>query len=304
MGNNDDLRRVRSEARDSERERLYRRAVFVAVGGNALLTVAKGVVTWLSGSSAVFSDAANSLADMLYSLLMGGGLYLAQRPADETHPQGHSRFEPLVGLFIAAALAAAGATAVWQSVQRFLEQGQAIEPGWPTAVLVGGMLVKAGMYFLVRRLGQEARSPAIGASARDNLADVLVSAAALAGVWGSRLIHPLLDPLAGLLVGLWIFRATWEIAGEHLGYLTGRGASQDLIQRIAQAASRVSGVTEVHRVIGEYVGPRLRVDMHINVDGEVPLNRAHDIAEQVREEIEAMPEVDLVFVHVEPTGAR
>jgi cation diffusion facilitator family transporter len=301
------LERVRAEVPNIERQRLYRRAVIIAMAGNAILAIAKGLLAWASGSSAIFSDAANSLSDTLYSLLMGGGLYLSQRPADTGHPQGHGRFEPFVSLFIATAMATAGGTAVWQAIRRwhrapqFLEAGKALEIGWPTMVLVGSILMKVGMYALVRRVGEKAESPAIQASARDNLADVLTSAAALIGIWGARMIDPILDPVAGLIVGLWIFRATWEIAWENLGYLTGRGASPELSEHIAAVASEVPGVERVHRVIAEYVGPQLRIDMHINVDGKTSLERAHAIADRVQENVERLPEVDLAFIHVEPT---
>jgi cation diffusion facilitator family transporter len=298
------LRRVRSEVPDLEKQRLYRNAVLVAIGGNALLAAAKGVVAWTTGSSAIFSDAANSLSDTLYSLLMGIGLYLAQRPADESHPQGHGRFEPLVSLFISAAMAAAGITAIWQAAERFMGQPRSFETGWPTVALVGSGLVKLGMFLLVRRLGERAHSPAIQATARDNLADILTSTAALIGVWGSQLIHPFLDPVAGLAVGLWIFRATWEILHENLGYLTGRGADPQLSQKIAEIARHVEGVVDVHRVVADYVGPRLRVDMHIDVEGSVTLEKAHEIGEQVQAQVEGLQDVDLAFVHVEPTGRR
>lgn len=298
------MKRVRSEATDTHRRRLYQRAIVIAIGGNALLAVAKGLLAWFSGSSAVFSDAANSLSDTLYSLLMGGGLYLAQRPPDESHPQGHGRFEPLVSLFIAAAMGAAGVTAVWQSIDRFSSREVIVGSAWSTVVLLGSMGVKVGMYLQVRRIGQEAESPAIRASARDNLADILTSAAALTGVWGARWISPLLDPIAGLIVGLWIFRSLWEIVRENLGYLTGRAASSEMVDRIAEAAFEVNGVEGVHRVIAEYVGPQVRVDMHVNVDGEMPLEDAHEIGEAVRARVERQPGIDMVFVHIEPTDAR
>lgn len=298
------MRRVREEAPDPQRQRLYRQAILIAIGGNVLLAVAKGLLAWFTGSSAVFSDAANSLSDTFYSLLMGIGLYVAQQPADKGHPQGHGRFEPLVSLFIAGAMGLAGATAVWQSVQRFLEGGDAVAAGWPTMVLAGSMAVKVGMYVSVRRVGEAADSPAIRASARDNLSDVLTSAAALLGVWAARAIDPIFDPIAGLLVGLWIFRALWDIAQENLGYLTGRGAPDELIDRIAQVAREVDGVGDVHRVIAEYVGPALRVDMHVNVNGGMTLERAHEIGDAVSDAVEALDGVDLAFVHVEPTEDR
>ena len=298
-----DLQYVRRQSPDPRRQRLYRQAILVAIVSNALLAAAKGAVAWYSGSSAVLSDAVNSLSDTLYSLMMAAGLYLAQQPADRSHPQGHSRFEPLVSLLIVVAMGMAGFTAMREGAVRFLSGAMGIAPGWPTAALVGSAAVKIAMFLLVGRIGQLAYSPAIRASARDNLSDVLASVAALLGVWGSRFVHPLLDPAAGVVVSLWIFRTAWEILYENLGYLTGRSAPRELSGQIVAAASAVPGVLGVHQVIADYVGPRLRVDMHIDVDGEITLCQAHAIADQVQEEVEMLPQVDLAFVHTEPAGS-
>jgi cation diffusion facilitator family transporter len=293
---------VRRTGHDPRRQRLYRQAVLIAVAGNGLLAVAKGAAAWFSSSSALMSDAANSLSDVLYSLLMAAGLYMAQQPPDESHPQGHSRFEPLVSLLVAAAMIAAGFAAMREGVLRFRAGAMAIELGWPTVVLVGSGLVKVVMYLLVERIGRLVHSPAIHASARDNLSDVLTSAAALLGVWGSHFVSPLLDPVAGVVVSLWIFRAAWEISWENLGYLTGRCASPELTAQIVAAASGVPGVIDVHQVIADHVGPQVRVDMHIDVDGDMTLHHAHAIADQVQAQVEALPAVDLAFVHVEPAN--
>lgn len=296
----EEVRNVRREAHDERKRRLYRRAILIAVIGNVFLAVSKGAVAWISGSSAVLSDAANSLSDTLYSLFMALGLTLARQPADRDHPQGHSRFEPLVSLIIAVVMGWAGYTAVGEAVGRVRAGGAAVRPGWPIVVLLGSAGLKVVMYRLVLDAGRRADSPAIRASARDNLADVLASTAALVGVVGSNLIHPLLDPIAGIIVALWIVRAIWDIVAENLGYLTGRGASPEVTADIVAAASSVPGVHDVHQVIADHVGPELRVDMHIDVDGEISLREAHAIGEQVEARVEALPSVDLAFVHVEP----
>jgi cation diffusion facilitator family transporter len=296
----DDVRSVRRESRDHLRQRLYRRAILIAIVGNLGLGVAKGGVARVSGSSAVLSDAANSLSDTLYSLFMALGLYLARQPADRGHPQGHSRFEPLVSLLVAAVMGVAAYAAIREAVQRFRTGAAAIALGWPAVVLVGSALVKVVMYTLVLDAGKKANSPAIRASARDNLADVLGSSAALLGVLGSNFVHPILDPLAGVVVALWILRTMWEIVHENLGYLTGRGASPEVTAEIVEAASSVPGVLDVHQVIADHVGPELRIDMHIDVDGEITLREAHAIGEQVESRVEALPSVDQAFVHVEP----
>lgn len=295
------MKHVRTSRPDPHRQRLYRESIWIAVGGNALLAGGKGAIALVSQSSALFSDAANSSADTLYAIFMAVGLYLTLRPPDESHPQGHSRFEPFVAMFIALVMISAGATALWQSIQRFMEGAMEIDPLWPTVALVLSAAAKFGMFRVVGEIGRQAASPAIQASARDNLADVGASTAALIGVWGSRLIHPVLDPAAGLVVSLWIFRTTREILQENFGYLTGRGAAPELRDRIYEIASAVEGVDLVHRVISDYVGPQLRIDMHINVDGRLTLERAHAIGEEVEKRVAELPEVDWVFVHVEPT---
>jgi cation diffusion facilitator family transporter len=296
------LQRIRDESLDPKRQRLYRRAILIGLAGNGLLAAAKGTAAWFSGSSAVLSDAANSLSDVLYSLLMAIGLYLAQQPADEGHPQGHSRFEPVVSLLIAGAMGVAGIAAAREAVGRFLSGASAVQAGWPTAVLLVSALIKVLMSLLAGRIGRLAQSPAILASARDSLSDVLTSGAALLGVWGSSLVHPLLDPLAGMLVALWILRSLWGILSENLGYLTGRGAQPELTAQIVEIASGVPGVLGVHQVIADHVGPQLRVDIHVDVDGRIGLIQAHTIADQVEAQIAALPSVDLVFVHVEPSS--
>jgi len=294
------IRKIRPEKHNQEENQTYLNAVLIAFSGNLILAVAKGLLAWITGSSAIFSDAANSISDTFYSLLMGLGLYLSKRPADQSHPQGHSRFEPFVSLFIASAMAFAGITAMWQSIQRFLEGATIIRPGFPTVVLMGAALLKVGMYRVVWRLGTRVKSPAIKASARDNLVDVLTTVTAIAGVWGSNLLHPYFDPALGIFIGFWIIHTAWKTTSENLGYLAGRGASQELIREINSLALEFPGVRNAHRIIADYVGPKVRVDMHIEVDGDIPLKEVHVIVELLKEKIENLSDVDLVFIHVEP----
>jgi cation diffusion facilitator family transporter len=156
------------------------------------------------------------------------------------------------------------------------------------------------MYLRIRRLARQLNSPTLTVAARDYLSDTLSSAAALGGTLGSAFLHPLLDPAAGFAVALWIFRAAYEAGKENLDYLTGAGAEPETRKVLAAAAADVPGVLRVHQVITEYVGPRLVVDLHVNVDGTLTLYEAHEIADQVQERLEALADVDRAYVHVEP----
>lgn len=296
------IRHIRPSQIDPARLRLYRRAIWIALVGNGILVLAKGATAWLSGSTAVLATAVDSATDLVYTLFMAWGLSRSQQPADEGHPQGHARIEPVVSSVIGLIMGLAG----WEVVKRAIGglQGEpaALASGWPALVLVGSALVKVVMYILVRRLGRQARSPAIMATAQDNLADVISSGAALAGVLAARWIHPLADPVAGLVVSVWIFRNAAAILAENLGYLTGRAAPPELLDKVHAAACGVDGVAGVHRVIADYVGPQVRVELHVEVDPDCSLLRAHQISNAVRDAVIALDDVDLAFVHLEPAG--
>lgn len=294
------IRHVRPSHIDPVRMRLYQRAIWIAVLGNGALALAKGAVAWLSGSTALLATAVDSTTDLVYTLFMAWGLWYSQQPADESHPQGHARIEPVVSAVIALMMGLAGLEVVRQAINRLQGEPAAFAWGLPAAVLLGSALVKVIMLLLVRRLGQKAHSPAIMASAKDNLADVISSGTALAGVVAASWIHPLADPLAALAVSIWIFRNAAGILVENLGYLTGRAAEPELLERIYATARNVEGVQGVHRVIADYVGPQVRAELHVEVDGNITFHDAHRISNAVRDAVEDLDEVDLAFVHLEP----
>lgn len=296
------MRRIRYYQPDDQVTRLFRLALTITLLGNLLLAVIKIAAARVSGSTGIYSDAINSVADVIYSILLIAGLWISQKPPDMSHPQGHSRFEPIAALFVTISMAVAGIEAMRTSIQRSLEGGSAIPLGFSMLALLASMLIKAGMYTLVHNISHRTFSPGLEAAARDNLSDVATSLAALLGILASNYIHPLFDPLAGVLVALWIFKSVYETARENLGYLTGAGADEELRNKILAAVQNIPDVEDIHHLIAEYAGPKLVVEMHINVDGNKTLIEAHDICEEVTRAIEALPEVDRAYVHVEPLG--
>ena len=282
--------------------RLYLRASVIALVGNLALMGAKGFAAALSGSSAVYADAANSAADVFYSLFLGVALWLSLRPPDLGHPHGHRRIEPLVSVVIGLAMGYAGVQAAIMGWRALRAGPEAITSIWAYLVPVGTVAVKYWMYRTVRRIGEEAHSPALRASARDNLMDVVSSATALVGVAASRFIAPIADPLAAFAVAVWILRGAYEVFSEGVRQLIGGGASPELTQAVIDAAQSVPGVVDVHQVIVEYVGPQVRADVHIDMDRRANLEEVHEVSDAVRAAIEEMAEVDHAFIHVEPIG--
>jgi len=293
---------IREDHPEAGKAKVYRTALTITLVGNILLAVAKGLVSYFSGSVALYADTVNSISDVIYSIAMAVGLFIAIKPPDISHPQGHSRFEPLLGLVVAAMMAIAGYEALRSSIARFIAGGSVISLGLPTIVLLASAAVKAVMFTLITKLSKKISSPILRATAKDHLSDVLTSLAAFIGILGSNYLHPLMDPIAGSLVSIWIFKSAFEAGKENLAFLTGAGADEELRQKIIDTALSIEGVSRVHHMMSDYVGPKLVVDMHINLPGETPLDQVHVIEDDVIEALEAMPEVDRAYIHVEPTN--
>lgn len=296
------MRLIRDYEPKSELSRQFRHALVITLAGNVLLAIVKSIAARMSGSSAIYADAINSISDVLYSILLVIGLWLSQQPPDITHPQGHSRFEPFAALIVTISMAVAGAEAFRSSLARFMEGGASIALDWPSLALIFGIVIKVFMFNSVSKIGKKIASPGISAAARDNLSDVFTTIAAFIGILGSNFLTPLLDPLAGLFVAIWIFKNVWTTAKENMRYLTGAGADEELRQKLVDAVQEIEGVENIHHILTDYAGPKLVVEMHINADGEISLNESHAICDKATIALETLPEVDRAYVHVEPIG--
>jgi cation diffusion facilitator family transporter len=278
-----------------------RRVGILVLGANLVLALAKGAVWYTTGSLAVGSEAVNSLADTVYSFVILAGLYLTTQPPDFEHPHGHERIEPFVGLFVAVGIFAAGGVVLYQAGTTILAGDLAVtrSPS-AVAVLAGAAVAKYLLYRYCLAVGKEHRSPALVASALDNRNDILTAGAALAGVLGAAAGFPILDPLAAVLVGFAILYTGVEVVRDNVDYLVGAAPPEELRAEIVRRALAHPEVEGAHDVIAHYVGPEIDVSLHIEVEGDRTLREAHDIETAVIGSIQALPEVDDAFVHVDP----
>jgi cation diffusion facilitator family transporter len=170
-------------------------------------------------------------------------------------------------------------------------------------VLVGSGVAKFLLYRYCLRVATANNSPALVATAVDNRNDILTAGAALVGVVGAGLGYPLLDPLAAGLVAVGILYTGVEVVRDNVDYLVGAAPPEDLRAEIVRRALAHPEVEGAHDVIAHYVGPEIDVSLHIEVEGDRTLLEAHDIETAVMDAIQDLPEVDDVFVHVDPKEA-
>ena len=284
-----------------ERHRRARRATLTGIAGNTILFVVKATIGVASGSIALLSDAFNSLVDVVASIAIWYSVHVADRAPDADHPFGHQRAETIAALAVAIFTAILGFEIGRSAVERLVAGPRPIElAGWALAALVFSMAGNLALARYLRRRGEELESPAILANAVECENDIWTSLAALIGLAAAVAGVEILDPLAGILVGIWIVWGGYRFGRKNIDYLMGKSPGQELVDRIRSLALGIAGVRGVHDVRAHYVGHRIHVEVHVEVDQELPTRRSHDVGGSVRATIERLPGVDRAFIHVDP----
>ena len=283
---------------DDVQERL---AVWMGIIGNAILFAGKILVGFTFNSIAIISDSFNSLTDIVASIIVFISIRSSHEGPDAGHPAGHMRAQPLAGLVVAILTGIVGFEICAQSVTRLFTGEQILKGALPIIVLACVLVIKLGMHIYARVTATRTGSPALMASAADHRNDVLISAAVILGVGASNLGFPIFDPIAAIVVGLWIIQAGFGIGRTNIKYLMGEAPPAELVEDIKKRAGAVPGVLGLHDLSAHYVGTSVEVALHVDVDRMLSVQEAHDISEKVQREIEGVEEVSRAFIHIDPT---
>jgi cation diffusion facilitator family transporter len=279
------------------------RATFTGLAVNTLLAGAKLVAGIVGHSHALMADAVESLGDVFSSLVVWRGLVVASEPADEDHPYGHGKAEPIAAALISLVLLLA---AGWIALQALREIGRPHSPPEPFTLLVllFAMAVKEGLFRFVRRESEQVGSAAMHADAWHHRSDALTSLAAAVGISVSLAGgkgYELADDLAAIIAAAIIAWNGWPLLRTALNELMDRSPSQEVIEQVRHAASLVSGVAGIEKCFVRKMGYHYYVDMHVEVDPQMTVLRSHEIAHEVKDNVrQAIPSVQDVLVHIEP----
>jgi len=276
--------------------------VFMGVIGNILLEIIKIAVGFAYSSLALISDGIHSLSDIITSIIGFVGIKIASKPPDKSHPFGHSRFEPLFAFFIGLALFLVAYELARDSIGRLLA-GTSIEVN---AIMVGvaviSILVKEAMTQYTLWIGKKLNNQILIVDAYHHRSDVLSTIAVLFGLLAGKFGFKYGDSLAGFIVALFIGKVAIEIILQNVNYLTGTSPPFKVCEKIKETALSVNNVVGVHDLRAHYVGPKLHVELHIEVPPNLTLKEAHDVSEEVKKRIEKLDEVERAFVHVDIKG--
>jgi cation diffusion facilitator family transporter len=285
-----------------EREKIGKKASAVAIFGNIILTAFNFTVGITSGSSALVAESAHTLSDVLTSVIAFIGFKIGMKPADEDHQYGHGRAEPLVGMVIVVFLLIVAYEILSGVYFKFTSDTVLVPPDIIAAFMaLIGIFVNLIMTTYLIRSGKRINSPAIIADGQHQKVDIFSCFAILVGVIGSQLGYPFLDPLVAVFIGLLVVKTALELGRDNVNIIMGKIPSETILFEIEYSAKKVNDVKGVHSVKINPMGSYSSAEIHIEVDGELKLKDAHDIAHNVEKQIlNDVPAIQMAIIHVCP----
>ena len=284
-------------------EKTSTRVSLVSVAGNTALALFKLLAGILAHSGAMISDAVHSASDVLSSFIVIIGVKLSVKAADREHPYGHERFECVAAIILAVVLAITGMLIGVRAVEniRAGTEAQTMPGLLPLIAAVVSIVSKEAMYWYTRFYAKRLNSAALMANAWHHRSDALSSVGALVGIGGARLGYTIMEPIASLVICVFILKAAYDIFKDATGKMVDRACDADTEERLRDCVSAEPDVLGIDRLQTREFGNRIYVDLEICLDGQLPLVEAHSIAERVHDRIEQeFPTVKHIMVHVNP----
>lgn len=276
------------------------KATLVGAAANLVLAAIKFVGGIVGNSTALVADAVHSLSDLLTDGVVLFTHKIGSMPRDEDHPYGHGRAETIGAAIVGAIIILAGiglGVGVWEVIS----SGAIQVPGWLAGTAaVFSILTNEWLYGYTRKVGERMKSPALIANAWHHRSDAISSVAALIGIMGAALGVPVMDPIAGGVVGLMVIKVGYNILTEGVRDLMDTALSVEKTKEIQKIIDGIPQVLEFHDLRTRRIGGAVFMDVHILVDTDLTVTEGHKTAESVRRKlINAMDNVEDVLVHVD-----
>ena len=287
-----------------DRKQIVERVSAISIAVNLILSVGKLAAGILAHSGAMVSDAVHSASDVFSTIIVIIGFRLSAKDADKEHPYGHERLECVTGIILAGILFITGLGIAKSSVDLVIskEYLTARMPG--VAALLAAVIsiaAKEGLYWLTIFYARKIDSPALKADAWHHRSDALSSVGAMIGIIGARMGFAICEPVASLVICIFIIKASVEIFSDAIEKMTDKACDDSTQSAIRGVILSQDGVESLAELKTRMFGAKMYVDAVITVNGELPLNEAHAIAESVHDSVErAFPNVKHCMVHVDP----
>lgn len=276
---------------------------YLSILGNLALAIVKGLTGFFGNSYALIADAIESTTDVFSSLLVLFGLKYSSRPADENHPYGHGKAEPLVTFAVVGFLVVSATIIAYESIEN-IRTPHDIPKGYTLIVLGIIVIIKEVFYRIVSKKSEETNSSSLKADAWHHRSDAITSLMAFIGISIAIFMgkgYETADDWAALLASGFIIYNAYLIFRPALGEIMDEHLYDDLVVDIRVLSQKVNGVVDTEKCFVRKTGMTFHVDLHLIVAGEITVKEGHDIAHRLKIELQRqIPQIANILIHVEP----
>lgn len=282
--------------------RIAKKLSLVGILGNVLLAAFKLFSGIIGNSGAMISDAVHSLSDVFATLIAYIGVILSKQPEDDEHPYGHERIECVASLILGLILAGTGIGIGYSGIQKLFHPEELNVPTLlPLIAAVVSIVVKEAMYWYTMYYAKKMDSSAFKADAWHHRSDAFSSVGSFAGILLAKLGFPIMDPIASLIICLFILKVAFDISKDALAKMLDTSCGKEFDDGLRAFTLKQEGVAGIDALRTRQFGNKIYIELEISVKRDLSLVDAHSIAESVHDSIEKeYPNVKHVMVHVNP----
>lgn len=276
----------------------------ISIIGNVFLSIFKFIAGIIGKSNAMISDSIHSLSDVLSTIVVMIGLKLASKKEDVSHPYGHERIECVASFILAIFLFITGLGIGWMGIKTiFFENYSEIKMPTLIALIAAiiSIITKEAMYWYTRGVAKKIKSDALMADAWHHRSDALSSIGSLIGIGGAMMGFKLLDSIASIIICLCIIKVSYDIFMDSVDKMVDKACNSDFINKICDLVLSTNGVLNIDLIKTRLFGNKIYIDLEIAANQDLTLKEAHEIAQEVHDNIENNYEdVKHCMVHVNP----
>ena len=281
------------------------RTTYFSIVANTALALIKGAAGFFGNSYALIADAIESTTDIFASLLVLLGFTYAKRPADDNHPYGHGKIEPLITFMVVAFLVTSATIIAYKSIQHIQSPHKVPEP-WTLLVLGGIIIWKEISYRIVLRKSKAIHSTSLRADAWHHRSDAITSVMAFLGISIALIFgegYETADDWAALLASAFILYNSYLIFRPALGEVMDEHLYDDLLEEVRIKSLEVQVIVGTEKCFIRKAGMQYHVDLHAIVDGDITVKEGHTIAHQLKDHLRSsIPQLGHVLIHIEPAS--
>lgn len=283
------------------------KATYFSIISNTSLAIIKGLAGFFGNSYALMADAIESTTDIFASCLVLFGIKYSNRPADENHPYGHGRAEPLITFLVVGFLITSATIIAYESIQNIVTPHD-LPKSWTLIVLALIIGWKEFSFQMVMKKSIITNSSSLKADAWHHRSDAITSIAAFIGISIALLLgkgYESADDWAALLASFFILYNSYLIFRPALGEIMDEHRYDDLVENIRQESLKVEGILGTEKCFIRKAGMKYHVDLHAIVDAKISVKEGHDLAHKLKDTLRSkILELGHVLIHIEPNEIK